>query len=88
MFDPRNLTGKQIAILLAFGVLVIILAAFAPLIARWFLPILGITWTVLVFMTVARLARLGRPTIVLRLMAAVIGAASLLRLLYLVQHAA
>ena len=88
MFDPRNLTGKQITVLLAFGVLVIILAAFAPLVARWLLPIFGITWTVLVFLTVARLARLGRPTFFLRLMALLIGTASLLRLLYLIQHAA
>jgi len=35
MIDYQKLTGTQIAVLLALGLLVIGLAAFAPLVARW-----------------------------------------------------
>ncbi len=88
MIDYQKLTGTQIAGFLALGLLVLGLAAFAPLVARWIPPILGVIWSIAVAMVLRRLAQLGRPTFLLRIMALVVGAASLLRILYLARHAA
>ena len=91
MINPSRLTPTQIATLISVAVLVIAVAAFAPIAARWLLPTLGILWAVIVFISAPQLSRRGvwpRTLWRLRAVALAIGIVALIRFVYLLRHAA
>jgi len=91
MIDPSRLSRTQIVILIGFSVLVIALAAFAGNLARWILPTFGVIWAVLVLISAPQLVGVGvRPQSVLlmRGVALLVGIAALIRVMYLLRHAA
>ena len=84
----RFIERTQVAIGLLLGLAGIALATLAPRFTQWLLPALGVLWATAALIIARRLATVGARSAFVRLTADLIGIASVVRIVYLVRHAA